>query len=164
MKEKWLKDLEVSLSSQVNNIINEPHKIDCIYRGKTLSVSLTNLINNKKYLISAIRGTRNIEGHAYIDLFYVMPHFQGKGLGSIILDYYSRIQKLEGEDMIQLKPVPVLPEHYNPWECIRLYAWLGKAKNRMISRPQLIRFYRKAGFEALYPGDIGSEMCRLLTA
>lgn len=162
MKEHWLNELENKLTDIIKDIIQDPFSIECCYKEKTLTIYLNNLDRNKTYLVAAIRGKR-ANDNAYIDLFYVMPHFQGNGVGHTVLDYYSEIQKTEGESGITLKPVPVLPENYNPWECLRLYAWLGKKEHSKMSRQQLVNFYRSAGFKQLYPG-LTSEMQCILTA
>ena len=162
MKEYWLNELENKLTDIIKKTITEPFEIKGYYSDKTLSIYLTNLERNKTYLVSAIRGKRQND-NAYIDLFYVMPHFQGNGVGHAVLEYYTELQKMEGESGITLKPVPVLPENYNPWEYFRLYAWLGKKEHSKMSRQQLVNFYRSAGFKQLYPG-ISSEMQCVLTA
>ena len=163
MKKRWRNDLENKLTELVSDVIDVPYRIECNYSGKTLSATLFNLERNKSYLIAAIRGKRS-DGNAYIELFYVMPHFQGKGVGHTLLEFYSHLQKMDGEVGITLKPVPVLPENYNPWEYFRLYTWLGKKEHSKMSRQQLIDFYRSAGFHQIFPNDPGSEMKRLLTA
>jgi len=162
MKDYWLRELEHKLSEIIHNMIDNPFTISCYYEEKTLSVYLNNLENSKTYLIASIRGKRT-NNNAYIDLFYVMPHFQGNGIGHIMLDYYAKLQKSEGVSGINLKPVPVLPENYNPWEYLRLYLWLGKKEHSKMTRQQLVNFYKSAGFIQLYP-DIASEMQRKIYA
>lgn len=161
-KEQWLTKLEKYLTDSLSDIITVPYEVICSYHDKILSVTLINLNTGKSYLISAIRGKKDAEGHAYIELFYVMPHFQGCGIGHTLLDYYARLQLLEGEEEIHLKPIPFLPESRNPLEYFRLYTWLGKKDHTKMTRNQLVRFYQSAGFEPIYPGDLGSEMQRIL--
>ena len=161
-KEQWLTKLETVLSDALSDMIKVPFQVICSYHNKILSVTLINLESGKSYLIAAIRGNKNDEGHAYIELFYVMPHFQGFGIGHTLLEYYAQLQLLEGEEEIHLKPIPFLPESRNPMEYFRLYTWLGKKDHTKMSRYQLIRFYKSAGFEPIYPNDLGSEMQKIL--
>ncbi len=164
MKEQWLKELENYLTDSLKDIISVPYEVVCSYHDKILSVTLINLKTGKSYLISAVRGKKNAEGHAYIELFYVMPHFQGCGIGHTLLQYYAQIQKMEGEEEIHLKPIPFLPESRNPMEYFRLYTWLGKKDHTKMTRRQLVRFYKSAGFEPIDPDDICSEMQKILPA
>ena len=162
MKEQWLSKLENYLTDALKGIIHVPYRLICTYHDKILSVTLINQTSGKSYLIATVRGRKDPDKQTYIELFYVMPHFQGCGIGRTILDYYSQIQIAEGEDEIHLKPLPFLPESRNPLEYFRLYTWLGGKNHTLMTRRQLIRFYQSAGFEPMRPSDITSGMQRQL--
>ncbi len=162
MKER-LEQLNSYFTEDLKDIIKVPYEIDSSYFERTLTVRVTNLKTGKSYLMAYIRGKERA-GNTFIELFYIMPHFQNRGYGHKLLDFYSRLQKdFEGKEIIMLKPIPFLPESKNLTEYFRLYTWLGKKEHMKMTRRQLIRFYKSAGFEPVRPDDLNCEMQRDLT-
>lgn len=164
MKKQRLTSLENHLTEVLEPLIKTPYRVVCSYYERTLRVTLINLDTGKSYLIATARGSKTPEGHAFIEYFYVMPHFHNCGIGRMLLKYYADLQVLEGSKELHLKPLPFVPGQKDPVEYLRLVNWLGGKDYPKMTRKDLVRFYESAGFKSINPGDLGAEMQKKISA